>query len=80
MKKIIYISLLKVISLLTEFPPIERAYVRVDNDSLDDDIQEVEYITSGKSKVQVKNHNNSKKEPTSCQMDEALVARVQASL
>ncbi|KAK2373132.1 F-box/LRR-repeat protein [Trifolium repens] len=51
---------------------------RVDNDSSDNDIQEVErIIRRGKRKIQVKDHT-SKKKSTSHQMRDAPVARAQA--
>jgi hypothetical protein len=51
---------------------------RVDNDSSDNDIQEVERIfRRGKRKIQVKDHT-SKKKSTSHQMRDAPVARAQA--
>ncbi|XP_058740553.1 uncharacterized protein LOC131612821 isoform X2 [Vicia villosa] len=52
-------------------------HVRVDNDSSDDDLHEVEHITrSGKKQVQVR----SRKESTSHMMGEALSAWAKASL
>ncbi|MCI03597.1 FBD-associated F-box protein [Trifolium medium] len=49
----------------------------VDNDSSDNDIQVERIIRSGKQKIQVKDHA-SKKESTSHQVGDALVARAQS--